>query len=334
MSKDEVSSEESPLLNSPDDKYHKVEWSSSFRGKVLVTTATIMFALNVTMSRWFYERDLSVSLVQMIYSIWQFVFMGLFMKIYGTKFMPTPRMRFPLMQSCFFIGGMNLLWLFAINFANPGNCASFMGVLPLFSAGFAYVFLGDTVNVCVFSITATLCLVGVVMIVKPPFLFANTPTSGKEIFGYFLMFFAVICYASLTLVQRIHKTNGQRTVFWSSTFLIFVYAIFKLVDEPWIHVTFSQHLLLAFLGLTKVYCYWGVTEGCIYLPPALSGLLFLIEIPATYILETLLIGIVCDYLTYAGVFVILFAIAYYIQKEEVIEDFDGELQKGGVMTAI
>jgi len=286
--------------------------SSPHTGKILITTATILFALNIVGTKFLYNDGVPPTQANFYISIWQMLNTALALWTQGENLLPSKhQLKNTAITGCL-IALLNVLWLFSIFFADAGNCSAFLGVLPLVTACLAYLILSDYIPIYSFSLTSIGCFISLIMIVQPPFIFKGSSTTLRELFGYILMTATIFSYAILAIFQRSHSTHPTRSTFAGGFFMTLSYLTITFVDSPWIQSTLMHHILIFGISLMKTTAYWGITKGCSITQPTMSSLLFLLEIPATYIMETLILGTVLNWLTYSGVVLMLLTVGAYL----------------------
>lgn len=217
---------------------------------------------------------------------------------------------------------MNVSWAIAIYHADPANTTAIYGILPLSSAISEYIFLGNRIPWLLLLITNVFCVSGLILVIQPPFIFAETSTSASELFGYAMGAISTIDYAIYASVQRIYKVDGSRATLIGTIGLIITWLIAVYFSGNWEVPSNYLLALLALIAFFKTFAYYLSAVGSQMVDPTVCGLLWLLEIPLIYVFEPLILGIVMNYLVYVGAFIILVSVAYYGYK--ATESLDSE----------
>jgi len=220
-----------------------------------------------------------------------------------------------------FMGLMATLWPFAVYFSDPANVSIFIGLGPLMTAIINWKFGLDQLNIVQYAITATLAISGMALALQPKFIFGNEPPDYMPFqkYGYCIMSLAVFCYACFACCQRYRKTDEVLTLFLRTCLTTCIFGICS-IFVSWKSLTFfqwTQIFLLILLNLIALLC---LTIGCQETAPTTSALIFLLEIPFTYIGTAIIFGEVLNISQYAGVVLILLAIGQYLVKTETTSD--------------
>merc|ERR1719394_687922 len=100
---------------------------------------------------------------------------------------------------------------------------------------------------------------------------------------------AVFSYAVLAVFQRSSMAEPTRATFYGAILMTISYAFIALFDASWVSIPFYLHFIIFALASIKTFAYYALTKGCSLCQPTIAGLLFLLEIPGTYILEMILL---------------------------------------------
>jgi len=300
--------EETPLIGSVHDKIQSI----SIAGKLYLVAATSILALTMVATKSLYAQGMPASQVNFWISFWLIINSSVMIRIQKISFLPDERSFMELCIYSIIFTTCNVLWLFSVFFADAGNCASFIGVVPLVTAFLSYFLLSESIPGAKFLTAAITSLVGVIMVVQPPFLFADSVTSLRSLFGYLLMMGAVISYGGFAIYQRAYPTHPTRSVFYAGFFMSLSYFFISFFDDTWASASSFQFCLIFGISLMKTVAYLSITKGCALCTPTTTSLLFLLEIPSTYVLETLILDAVLNYMTYIGVVLILGSVSFYI----------------------
>jgi len=215
------------------------------------------------------------------------------------------------------MGCMATLWPFAVYFADPANISIFIGLGPLMTGIINWNFGLEDLNVMRYIITTSLAVFGMLLALQPTFLFGKVTKDDYpyESIGYIIMLGAVFCYSCFACCQRYKKTDELLTLFMRGAFTTIVFGGCS-IFVPWASIGIFQWLQILFLIFLNVTALLLLTVGCQKTPATTSSLVFLLEIPFTYIGTAIVFGEILDISRYAGVALILVSIGQYLIRSE------------------
>jgi len=298
-------------------------------GPVIILAYAFFFALSMVFLKILYQENYSVGQANSFSTFFQSVFsFGLYYFAHGTEIFLGFENIISIIILVFFIAA-TIFRQVAIKFADAGNCSSFLALVPLTTAPLAVVLINDKVNLKIYSMTCISCLIGVLLVIQPPFLFPDAvPESGparapgqSDIPGYILMSVSILAYSSFLVYQRVQRVDEYFITFWSSVSFFLAYSSIWAVDGGFSSVD------LYFMGLVIAHAAFRVFSGLTLAlgssktSPTLTGILIMLEVPFTYVLEFFLIGTELNILTYIGVGILVASSIFYkIQSKKKKRD--------------
>jgi len=281
-------------------------------GCLNLVLCTICFAGFCITTKCLYLGGISPYQLNFIVNFLTLCFLGVWLRI---KPPPTFQMRelnYYLTQSIL-MGCMATLWPFAVYFADPANISIFIGLGPLMTGIINWHFGLEDLNVVQYIITTSLAVFGMLLALQPTFIFGKVAKDDYpyEWIGYLIMLGAVFCYSSFACCQRCQKTDELLTLFMRTAFTTIVFGVCSIV-VPWASIGIFQWLQIFFLIFLNASALLLLTVGCQNTPATTSSLVFLLEIPFTYIGTAIVFGEVLDISRYAGVALILVSIGQYL----------------------
>lgn len=264
-----------------------------------------------------YQENYSVGQANAFSTFFQATFsFGLYYVVHGTKIFLGFENVISIIILVFFITA-TIFRQVAIKFADAGNCSSFLALVPLTTAPLAVVLINDKVNSQIYSITCLSCLIGVLLVIQPPFLFPDAVSEGgpapgqSSLPGYILMSVSVLAYSSFLVYQRVQHVDEYFITLWSSISFFLAYCSIWAIDGGFAPID------LSFMGLVVGHAVFRVISGLTLAlgssktSPTLTGILIMLEVPFTYVLEFFLLGTELNILTYMGVGILVASSIFY-----------------------
>jgi len=273
---------------------------------------TVCFACYCITSKCLYLGGISPYQLNFIVNVLTLIVMGIWLRIKPPPTYKPSEFNYYLSQAVI-MGFMSTLWTFAVYFADPANISLFIGLGPLMT-GIIKFYLGlDSLCLVQYVITTSFAVFGMVLALQPSFLFgaSSTSQSSADWIGYLLMFIAVLSYSTFAVCQRIRKTDEILTLFMRTVITAGVFAVCT-IFESWHPINFFQWLQILFMIFLNTSSLCLLAIGCQETPATTSALLFLLEIPFTYLGTALIFDKILGITTYCGVALILLSIGHYL----------------------
>jgi len=197
--------------------------------------------------------------------------------------------------------------------AEVGNVIAIGSLVALLVAPLGYAILGEALHFS-YPIVLIGALMGIVVIIRPPFIFGSSSTTFTEMIGYVIVFFGFSGgYAFWIIAQRKWKMNAWINTFINRLFLFTAFGLYALIE----HKKMILNWKIAAIICAQAICMFGgfflLSLATERIESIYTSLIVLLQTPFAFIVQYIILGTKSSsYLVYVGILSTIFSVAGYI----------------------
>jgi len=246
-------------------------------------------------------------------------------------FFTAPKISFP-SKNCallaVFAGITGALWMSAVALANVGNVLALNALQPMYIIICQYIFFDIKIeHPYHLGMSLLTGIIGVTLILQPPFLVSGSTLTTWECIGYVLVLIENTVYAFQVNISRTAQIESMQLTFWQLLANCILFIIILLVFWRFDSMSMSQIIVTECLGVSTGSWFIMMNFAYAILNPSFSGVLILLSVPMTYFLQFIILGVPVNLMGCTGIVITLSSVAFYTSvksRKEMKEDIDEE----------